>query len=72
MSNKNVTNLLNDILIIGSKNNWDFVLLRNEGENYIKLNLTSNSIEVNIFDHDDLKLENMLVEKYKELEELFK
>jgi hypothetical protein len=72
MSNQNITNTLNDMLVICSKNNLEFTLLREEGENYIKLNVTNKTIEVNIFDHDDLKLENMLVEKYKELEELFK
>jgi hypothetical protein len=72
MSNQNITNTLNDMLVICSKNNLEFTLLREEGENYIKLNVTNKTIEVNIFDYDDLKLENMLVEKYKELEELFK
>jgi hypothetical protein len=72
MSNQNITNTLNDMLVICSKNNLEFTLLKEEGENYIKLNVINKTIEVNIFDHDDLKLENMLVEKYKELEELFK
>lgn len=71
MSNKNVTNILTDILILISRKNWGFVFSKNEGENYIKYEIKEKNVEINIFDHEDSNLENLLIQKHEELKKLF-
>lgn len=61
---------LNDILILCSKNNLEFMLKRDMGENYVKLDLENKKIEINIFDYNDNNLESILSEKLNELYQL--
>jgi hypothetical protein len=71
MSNQNITNTLNDMLVICSKNNLEFTLFREEGENYINYDIETKKININIFDYDDENLEKLVNEKYLELKKLF-
>jgi hypothetical protein len=71
MYNKNITDILNDILIICGKNNITFTLTKEETKNYIILDIKSMNIDVNIFDYEDVNLENLINEKLKELNKLF-
>ena len=67
-----MTDKINKIFEICVINDFDFTY-QNEGQkNYITYSLNPNKILINISDINDVELEKLLDDKFKELKETFK
>lgn len=66
-----IPELLNEILIITTKNNMEFLLKKEGSENFIIIDKEKNNTTINISDYNDNGLEKLLLDKLNELHQLF-
>jgi hypothetical protein len=68
-----IPNKLNEILILSSKNNMEFVYQKEGEENFIKFSIEpERKITVNIVNEKDKNLKKLINQKLEELNQLFK
>lgn len=68
-----IPNKLNEILILSSKNNMEFVYQKEGEENFIKFSIEpERRITVNIVNEKDKNLKKLINQKLEELNQLFK
>jgi hypothetical protein len=68
-----IPNKLNEILILSSKNNMEFVYQKEGEENFIEFSIEpERKITVNIVNEKDKNLKKLINQKLEELNQLFK
>jgi hypothetical protein len=68
-----IPNKLNEILILSSKNNMEFVYQKEGEENFIEFSIEpERKITINIVNEKDKNLKKLINQKLEELNQLFK
>jgi hypothetical protein len=68
-----IPNKLNEILILSSKNNMEFVYQKEGEENFIEFSIEpERKITINIVNEKDKNLKKLINKKFEELNQLFK
>jgi hypothetical protein len=68
-----IPNKLNEILILSSKNNMEFVYQKEGEENFIEFSIEpERKITINIVNEKDKNLKKLINKKFEDLNQLFK